>query len=382
MAISRACYCSRDETMRSIDIEGGVISTPQVDRAIASGADKIEGRMGRKFYPIDTTRFFDWPNYQYAYPWRLWFGKQDLCALTQLQSPGNSGGTGGVTIPLYQVLLEPVNRDPGFPFRSMELDRSTVAAWGIGPTPQHSIWGTGTWGFTADADTVADLAASIGASDTTMTLTDGSQCGAGDMLIIGYGRGTAPYPTYLGTAGAVQPYLGERIIVQDKTAAATGLTQSGPGCSSSFNGDNQLATTGTGTLNPGEVLQLDGEQMLVESVVAGVATVERAWNGTVLAEHTAATVYAMRQLTVLRGQYGTAAASAANGTVVARHRPPQLIRDLNIAIAADQVMQEQSGYSRTVGAGESQMRATGYALADLWDQAKTRFGRQQRVGAI
>jgi hypothetical protein len=382
MAISRPCYCSRDDVMRSIDIKDGAISTAQVDRAIASGADKIEGRMMRKFYPLDTTRFLDWPNYQYAAPWRMWLGKQDCCALTLLQSPGNSGGAGGVSIPLNQVFLEPVNRDPGFPFRSIELDRSTVAAWGIGPTPQHSIWATGTFGFTADADTAASLAASIAASDTTMTLSDGSQCGPGDLLIIGYGRGTAPYPTYLGTAGAVQPYLGERIIVTDKTAAATGLTQSGSGCTTASGSDNQLTTTGTGALNPGEVLQLDGERMLVESVTAGTATVVRAWDGTVLAVHSGAPVYAMRLLTVLRGELGTTAASASSGTTVARHRPPQLIRDLNIAIGADQVMQELSGYSRTVGAGDAQMRASGYALADLWDQAARRFGRQQRIGAI
>lgn len=382
MTISRPCYCSRDECMRSIDMKDSAITTANVDRAIAAASDDIDGAMRRSFYPWDGTKFFDWPNYQYAYPWRLWFGRQDCVALTQLQSPGNTGGTGGVPIPLWQVLLRPANPERGFPYTFVELDRSTVAAWGIGPTPQNSIWATGTWGFTADADNIATLAASIGTSDTSITVSDGSSCGAGDVLIVGYGRGSAPYPTYLGTAGNVAPYLGERVIVTDKTAAATGLTQTGAGCTTQFNGDNQLVTTGTGTLHDGEVLQLDGEQMLIESIVGGVATVERAWNGTVLAAHTNATVYAMRQLQVLRSELGTTAASAAEGAPVYRHRPPQLIRDLCIAVAADQVMQELSGYARTVGAGDAQMAASGISLPAKWNRAKRRFGRQQRSGAI
>lgn len=381
--IERPCYCNRDDVKNAADIKSGVLSNSQVDRAIASGADDIDGRMHRWFYPIDTTKFLDWPNYQYAQPWRYWFDENDCCALTQLQSPGNSGGSGGVTIPLWQVLLRNANRKPGFPFTYMELDRSTNAAWGIASTPQHSIWAAGTWGFCADADQVATLAADINASATTVTLTDGSGCGAGDLVVIGYGRGAAPYPTYLGTAGAVQPYLGERVLVTDKTAVATALTVSGAGCTSASSADDQLTTAGTGSLNPGEVVQLDSERMLVESVAGGIATVARAWDGTILASHTTgATVYAFRQLTVQRGACGTAAAAANSSTGVFRHRPPQLIRDLNIAIAADQVLQELSGYSRTVGSEQATMRASGFALADKWDRAARRFGRQQRIGAI
>jgi hypothetical protein len=382
VAISRPCYCNRDDVMHAIDVKDGVLSTASVDRAIASSSDDIEGRMKRKFYPIDATRFFNWPNHQYASPWRYWLCKQDLLALTQLQSPGNTGGSGGVSIPLWQVFLEPVNKDPGFPYTSVELDRSTVAAWGIGPTPQHSIWPTGTWGFTADADPAGALAATIGTGDASITLTDGSQCGAGDMLIIGYARGSAPFPTYQGTAGAVAPYLGERVIVTDKSAAATGLTQSGAGCSSASSADDQLAVTGGGAIHAGEVLQLDGERMFVEQVVAGVATVVRAWDSTILTTHSGAAVYAYRQLSVLRGQLGTAAAAANSATAVYRHRPPQLIRDLSIGISVDQVLQELSGYSRTVSAGEAMMRASGASLADKWDRAARRFGRQQRIGAI
>src|SRR6185312_3478191 len=102
---------------------------------------------------------------------------------------------------------------------------STSAAFGgNAPTPQHSIMATGTWGFSADADQIATLYGAVTGSAATLKLTDGSQAGAGDLLIIGYGRGSAPFPSSLGYAGAVQPYTGERILVTGKTMTATGLT--------------------------------------------------------------------------------------------------------------------------------------------------------------
>lgn len=379
LVISRPCYCNRDDVLRAADFKDSVLSTDQIDRALASSADNIEGQLHRHFYPVDGTRYFDWPNYQYAEPWRLWLGRHDLLCLTALQSPG---GADGDAIPLWQVFLEPVNRQRGFPYTHVELDRSTVAAWGIGPTPQHAIWLTGTWGFTGDADQVATLAAGIDSATSTLTLSSGAGCGAGDVLIIGYGRSAAPFPSYPGTAGAVAPYVGERVIVVDKTASATGLTQSGSGCSSAQNSDVALSTTGTGALYAGEVIQLDQERMLVEQVVGGVATVRRAWDGTILAPHTTAAVYAYRQLTVLRGELGTAAAAASSGTAVSRHRVPSLVRDLAIAETTNQVLQELAGYSRTVGSGEAAMHASGLALADKWAEVVTRFGRKARKGAI
>src|SRR5262249_43395802 len=155
--------------------------------------------------------------------------------------------------------------------------------------------------------------------------------------------------------------------------------QSGSGCTNASSADDQLSTTGVGALHPGEVLQLDSERMLVESITAGVATVHRAWDGTVLDTHTAATVYALRLLTVQRGQLGTTAPPAPAATTVHRHRPPAFIRDLSLAIAVDQVLQETSGYSRTVGEGEALLRASGSALADKWARAQRALGRQQRI---
>ncbi len=378
MAVSRPCYCSRDDVKVALDFEITAPDDARIDRALQSIAQTIEGHLHRYFYPNDFTCYLDWPNYQYAYPWRYWFdqsGAHDLWVMTQLQSPA------GVSIPLWQVMPEPANRKPGFPYTRMDLDRSTVAAWGAGPTPQHSIWVTGTWGW-YDPQPAGTLTASCAGTDATIAVSDGSQAGAGDLLILDAGTAAAPFPSYPATAGALGALTGERVIVTGKSASATGLTQSGTGCGSASASDNALSTTGSGALNVGEVILLATEQMLITDITAGVATVKRAWNGTVLASHSAATVYAYRTLSVRRGQLGTAAAGHAQNATVSKHQPPALIRDLAIAECLNRVLQETSGYARVAGSGEAAMPAPGAGLADLWDEAETVYARKARSRAI
>jgi hypothetical protein len=380
VTISRVAYCNRTEAQRSIDFKDGLDTNAALDRALMSAADNIDGQFHRVFYPSDDTRYFDWPNAggsgggQYAEPWRLWFNENDVTVLTALV-------TGGTTIPLNQVFLEPVNNpQKGRPFYLyLELDRSSTAAFGgNAQTPQHAIAVTATWGYGADADLAGTLAANVGTSDTTVTTSDGSKIGPGDLMVLGYGRGSAPFPSALGSAGALAPYTGERILVTDVAAVTTGLTQSGSGVTTASASDQALTWTGTGALVAGEVIVLDQEDMLVEQIVGSVATVRRAWNGTTLAAHSGATIYAFRQYSVTRAQLGTTATSYSSGASVYKHRIPPLVHDLAIAESAGQVLQEGSGYARTVGAGEGAHPAPGIALADKWDEARARHGRKAR----
>lgn len=381
MAVSRPCYCNREDVQRAVDFKDGLLANAQIDRAIQSASDLIDGHLKRVFYPYDATKYLDWPNYAYAYPWRYWLDQHDVLVLTSLQSPA------GTVIPLWQVFLEPVNNAgliPARPYTRIELDRSTVAAWGAGPTPQHSIVAVGTWGYGADVDAAGTLAASIGTGDTSITVSDSSLLGVGDLAVIAYGRGSATFPAFPGTAGALQPYTGERVIITGKTMAATTTTISGSGCTTVSAGDNELTVSGAGALNAGEVIQVDTEQMLITGTVTGGAFfVQRAWNGTVLASHTTGTaIYAPRSLSVLRGQLGTTAASASSATAVSRHRPPELIRDLCIAEAMNRGLQETSGYAREVGEADNARPAPGVALADLWDEAETVYARKNRQRTI
>lgn len=378
--IYRPGYSNRYEAQRSLDFPPGVDVNARIDRATISAAENIDGQLKRVFFPSDDTRYFDWPNQggtgggQYANPWNLRLNDNDLVCLATLVA-------GGVTITLDQVFMmewsNPVKGIPCFP--GISLDRSTSATFGgNAQTPQYSIAAGATWGYGADADLAGTLAASVGSGDATVTVSDGSTAGPGDLIVLGYGRGTAPFPSSAPHAGAIRPYLGERVLITDVSAVASGLTQVAAGVTTAEDNDQALQWTGTGALNAGEVILLDQEQMLVEQVVNGVAAVRRAYGGTTLAEHSGAVIYAYRQFSVLRAQLGTTAASYSSGANVYRHRVPQLVRDLSIAEVENQLLQEGSGYARTVGSGESAHPAPGAGLADKWDEAKTRHGRKGR----
>lgn len=383
--INRPCYANRWEAMRAIDFAPGVDANAAADRANVSAAQNVDAHMHRVFYPSDDTRYWDWPNQggtgggQYADPWRLWFDDNDLVCLTSLT-------TGGQVIGLDQVFPRPwSNPRKGLPYYSnIELDHSTSASFGgFAQTPQNSIATGGTWGYGADADPAGTLAADVNESAATVTVSDGSVAGPGDLIVLGYGRGAVPFPGSDPHAGAIAPYVGERILITDVSAVTTGLTQSGAGVTSAEDNDQALQWTGTGQLSAGEVITLDQEDMLVEKVIGPVATVRRAFNGSTLAEHSAAPVYAWRQWQVLRAQLGTAYLGPySTGDAVFRHRVPQLIRDLSIAEIDNQLLQEGSGYARMVGSGEGAHPAPGYSLADKWAEARTAHGRKGRIRGI
>lgn len=384
MSIFRPAYCNRYEPMRALDFHPGVDVIAAVDRALGDAAENIEGHLHRVFFPSDDTRFFDWPNQggtgggQYADPWRLWLDDNDLVVMNSLVS-------GGVTLPLDQVFALPLDNPRKFrPYHSyIELDRTFSIQFGNNAqTPQLSIAIGATWGYGADADPAGALAAAVGTGDTTITVTDGSKAGPGDLLVLGFGRGAAPFPQSAPHAGSIAPFVGERVLITDVSAVATGLTQSGGGVTTAEDSDQALSTTGTGALNAGEIVTLDSEDMLIEKIIGGVATVRRAFNGTTLAEHSAADVFAWRQYAVLRGELGTTAASYAEGAAVNRHRVPSLVRGLAIAEVENQLLQEGSGYARTVGSGESAMPAPGSGLADKWAETHTRHGRKARIRGV
>jgi hypothetical protein len=123
--------------------------------------------------------------------------------------------------------------------------------------------------------------------------------------------------------------------------------------------------------------------MLIVDITGNTITVKRAWDGTVLATHaSAAHIYVFRTLTVARGQLGTPAATHLISAGASIHRVPTLVRDLAIAEASNRVHQEIGGYADPQGDGENAVHGLGSALADLWDEAETTFGRKARIRGI
>lgn len=357
LIVTQPCYCTREEVKRSVDFMEPAARNAQIDRAIMSVARIIESEMKRVFYPFDTTYYFNWPNYQYAYPWRLWLDQKTLAApATSVQSPP------GTNLNLSAVFFEPVNSGP--PYEYIELDRSQSIAWGAAPTPQRSIVVTGTFGYWLITDAAGSLAAAVSStSATTIQVSDSTLVGVGDLLLIDT----------------------ERMLVQDKSWITTGSTISGTGVTTNSAADNQLGVASVTGFDIGEMLKIDQERMLIWDIdtVNNLLIVKRAWDGSLLAAHTTgATIYAQRQLTVLRGQLGTTAATHNNSVAINKFHWPEAIHDLAIAESVNRILQETSGYSRTVGEGQAAQPAPGVALMDLWDEARTAYGRKNRIRVI
>ena len=282
MAVYQVAYCSREDVKSAADILQTADYNVHVDSAITAARADVDRLCKRRFYNVDETHYWDWPNFTAAYPWRIWFDEAEL-ADTTVNVPVVT--TGGTVIPSSAIFWGPWNYSP--PFRYLELNRSQSYSFGVGDTPQRDVAIAGTFGYWTQSRPAGALAAMATSSVTTITVSDSSAIGVGDTITIG----------------------SERILVSDRAFADTGQAQTGGGCSTALANDNILQVSTGADLHAGELLQLDAEVMLATSITGNYATVIRAYDGTALAEHSNAEVYAARLLTVLRGQFGTTAAS-------------------------------------------------------------------------
>lgn len=358
MPITEPCYCTREEVKTATDFQGTAYNNVQIDRAIQAASRDIDSQMKRKFYIEDTTRYFDWPAQGgqgggfVTYPWKIYFDRNDLISLTSIQSPP------GTNLNVNFINLEPANDGP--PYTYMEFQRNQQIAWAGGPTPQRSIVVTGTWGYTNVQDAAGTMANNYNSSATSIQVSNGALIGVGDVITVD----------------------AERMIVQDKAAVLV-QAEVGTGADTASDTDNVITVSNGALFNVGETLLMDSEKMLLLDVTGNNLTVKRAYDGTVLATHSAGDgVFAYRLLTVLRGQLGTTAVSLSTNDVITRLRVPALINRLAVALAINTVLQETSGYSRQVGADQGRFPATGGGLDDLKAQAKQRHGRKSRYRAV
>lgn len=354
MAVSNATYATREEVQRALDIKPTQLDALRVDRAIETARDDVERLCRRRFYNVITTYRWDWPNYQYAAPWRIWFDQVELADVTTTVPVVTSGGH---VITAADIFWGPWNYGP--PFSYIELNRATTAAFGVSSTPQQDVSILGNWGYWTQTATAGTLAAALtDTTGTSVTVSNGNSPGVGDVMIVG----------------------SESMLVTDRAFTTTGQTQSS-GATTASAADNALTVSG-GTFSAGEVLLLDSEQMLVISANGSVVTVKRAWNGTVLATHSGATVYAARLLTVIRGFGGTTAATHSSSAAVTISLIPAGVKALAVAEAVNTIQQETSGYSHQTGENGATMTITGGQLDDLRDRVYRQYGRKGRSRVI
>lgn len=356
MAVYRPAYCTRLDVKSALDVEQTADYDAQVDSALMAGAEDVDGLTRRRFYNVLETRYWDWPNFQRAYPWRIWFDAAEL-ADTTVNPPVVT--TGGTAIPDSAIFWGPWNYAP--PFSYMELDRSQSYGFGVGGTPQRNVAITGLYGYWLQTRTAGSLAAAISSTTATaITVSDASSTGlsVGDVLTVDT----------------------ESMLVQDCGLADTGQAQTGSGCSTAVMNDDVLEVAAGPDLHKGEIVVLDSESMLVQTVNGNNVTVVRSYDGTQLATHTNAEVYAYRALTVQRGFGGTTAAAHSNSETLAAALIPGQVHELALAEACNYVLQKTSGYARTIG--ENMTIVPGGSLPDLRKRVYALYGRKGRTRVV
>lgn len=344
-------YATREDVKSSLDIRTSALSDAQVDRALETASRGVESFLKRVFAPTLATRYFDWPNHQYARAWRLWLDENELITLTTLIS-------GGSTIPITDYFLEPANSGP--PYDRIEMDLDSTSAFSAGSTHQRAIAVTGLFGYWDDNTAVGLTAEALDGSETGLDV-DGptaAQVGVGSVLKVDT----------------------ERLLVTDRGTLTTGQTLQA--ALTAVDNDVTVSVTTGSSFAVGEVILLDSEKMLITDIAGNSLTVTRAWDGSVLATHSGSTVYGYRTLTVARGALGSTAATHLTAATVYRWDVPGPVRELTIAEAINTLLQARSGYARTAGSGDNEAETKVLGLEALRKSVRASHGRKARVGAV
>lgn len=355
MAVSRPTYCTREDVTASLDVKTTARMNAEVDRAIESASDTIDGGtsriagcLHRRFYPELRTMTFDWPDESRSRSWRLWLNQHELISVTSISS-------GGVALTAGQYFLRP---DDGPPRTHVEIDLADDGAFEGGDTHQRAISITGWYGHSDVTASAGALAEQLDASETAVDVTNSAAVGVGDLLQVDT----------------------ERMLVTEKALLDTGQNLSGQVGASTA--DTTIAVASGAAFSVGEVILLDAERMLIVDIAGNTLIVKRAWDGSVLAAHNGSDIYAPRTLTVVRGSVGSTAATHESAAAVRRQVYPPLVRELARAEAINTVLQGLSGYARTIGSGESERAAPGAGLKAIREQAYAAFGRKARKRAV
>lgn len=355
MAITRPCYATREDVRAVPDVSFSARADPKIDRAVQDASTRVDKQLHRVFYCTEATHYFDWPNFQMAYPWEYWLDQWEIADATVNVPVVTSGG---ILIPAAACNFEPVNSGP--PYTSLQLRRDMPYSFGNGPTPQRDVAIAATYGYWTLTAPAGQLAAAV--TDTTgtaITVTDGAAAGVGDSILIGT----------------------ERMLLTGKRMADTGQTQIS-GLTSAKDSDVTLTVPDGAAIEVGETLLLDSERVLVTDAAGDSLTVKRAWDGTILAAHASATIYAPRQWTVVRGSQGSTAATHLDGTTVLLSVVPSTAKDLTLAEALVQLKNEPGAFAQSQGSGPSKQGGIGGNLPDLRDQAYTALGRKARQRTV
>lgn len=354
---SRVRYCTREDVMDAFDTKEASHRSAQVDAAIASASDDVDGWLNRHKHglaPTDATRYFSWPSRNYSQSWRLWLDENEAVEITSITAGGEA---------ITDYFLEPVNSGP--PFTYIEVDLNSTQAFTNSGTSQRAIQVIGTWGINNDQDPAGTLAGAVNGSVTTWNVSDASLVGVGHVLTVD----------------------SERVLVTDKAPLDTTVDLAAD--LDALNSDQSITVPDGTAFHVNEILLVGSERMRIVTIAGNDLTVIRAYDGSTLASHlTGADIYAFRALTVERGALGTAAASHALSAEVTKWHVPDLVKDLTKAAAIVRLEQEFSAYAARVYSDEAERDSSGTevvagrGLTDLRRACARRYKRKFRKAAI
>lgn len=358
--MGRVYYCTREEVQDAFDVRQAAHRNAQIDSAIRSASDDIDGWLNRHKHglaPITATRYFDFPSRDYSASYRLWLDENELISVTSLT-------TGGVLIGPGDYFLEPVNSGP--PYTYIEMNLNTQGAFSNSGTSQRATGIDGVWGISDDQAPAGQLAAAVGSTTTTVVdISDSSLIGVGSLITVG----------------------SERMNVIGKALLATGQALVS---SMDAQKSDVVVDVADGTqIHAGETITIGQERMRVVDVTGNNATVVRAYDGTTLAAHTlGAPVLADRRLSVERGARGSTAATHLIAAPVTAWVVPDLVRDLCRAETITRLEQEFSAYGARVFSDEAERDSSGTdvvagrGLTDIRKACARKYKRKFRKRAI
>jgi hypothetical protein len=342
-------YTTRERVANGIDQGMSWEVKYRLDEYIEAASRSVEGYLNRIFYPRYASHRLDWPTRAHMRGWRIWLDQNELISLVEFTS-------GGTVLDDGDLLLYP---DTGPPYNRIEVDLGSTAALSTGDTYQRSIVITGWFGYSDDSIRCGTLDADIDTDDESMDVTDSSKVGVGTVIRVDNERVLVTERSWITAASALAGNIAAAVNVVTVPVAS---------------GAAYVV---------GELILIDSEKMVVDTIVGNNLTVRRAQLGTILAAHTnGATVYAPRRLAIRRAVMGTSAASHSDGALLARWVPHRLLETLVVAETISMFMSENSAYARTIGSGDNEREVRGNSLHDLRKVAEVVLARRARFRSV
>jgi hypothetical protein len=342
-------YCTREAVKAAVGIAGADLDS-LLDSYIEAASEDVESFLGRRFIPETDTKYYPWPP-RIGGGTILQLDDEDLIALTTLKAAAQDSTP--TTIVAADYFLEPVNSGP--PYSRIEIDLSSSAAFASGDTSQRAISILGRWGYCEDTKAAGALAEADDGAETALDVTDSSLIGVGDTILIGT----------------------EAMFVSGKSLLDTGTNTAGAALTASKSGTTVPVVDGT-KIKAGETITIDSERMFVESISANNLTVQRSFDGSVLATHASPSdIYAPRTLTVVRAVNGTTAAAHLDAAAIVKYAPPADIMEYVRAVTIAHHQQGRSGWTGVIGGSEGGAIET--RMFGIWSMKQALIEKYGRV---